>query len=87
MALQRLLDDVSLRQRLGAEGKVAYEAEFAEESFLDHYLAVANELLARRRRGLDPVERARRARPTSIAGRPVFFDPPDRPAAAAGQTR
>ena len=50
-AICRLRDDAELRARLGAEGRRAYEAEFAEEAFLTHYLAVVGDLIERKRTG------------------------------------
>ncbi|MFQ5667866.1 MAG: glycosyltransferase [Candidatus Binatia bacterium] len=72
-AIEALRADPSLRARLGCEGRAAYETEFAEPAFVNHYLAVVRELLARKQAG-DPL------RPPSVsvsqsvlAGRPVFF--------------
>lgn len=44
-AITRLREDAPLRARLGQEGRRAYDAEFAEEAFVSHYLAVVRELL------------------------------------------
>ncbi len=49
-AIECLRDDRTMRERLGREGRTTYESEFAEESFLQHYMAVVRELLARERR-------------------------------------
>ncbi len=67
-AVEALATDPALRARLGREGRQAYEAEFAGEAFLTHYLDVVEELLRRRRSG--------QARPdigeTTLAGRRLF---------------
>jgi glycosyltransferase involved in cell wall biosynthesis len=49
MAVDRLRNDNELRDRLGQQGRTAYETEFAERPFLEHYLAVVHELLTGRR--------------------------------------
>jgi len=69
-AIEQMLRDATLRQRLGREGRTAYEAEFAEDAFLTHYLAVVGELLARKRDGIamDPAG----DQPGLLAGRQVF---------------
>ena len=70
-ALARLRDDEALRERLGREGRAAYEAEFAEASFLRNYLAVVEELLAKKRAGrLEWAGSHEDA--TSLAGRPLM---------------
>lgn len=71
-ALERLRDDPTLRARLGDEGRAAYEAEFAENAFLDHYVGVVRELLANRAAGRRAVERDRGGE-LRIAGRRVYF--------------
>jgi glycosyltransferase involved in cell wall biosynthesis len=71
-AIERLRTDVSLRERLGREGRVAYEAEFAETPFLQHYLAVVQALLAKKRGG-QPIGVAGSMAEPLLAGRPVFF--------------
>jgi glycosyltransferase involved in cell wall biosynthesis len=50
-AIDRLCNDRALRERLGREGRAAYEAEFAENAFLTHYVAVTRALLATKRSG------------------------------------
>jgi glycosyltransferase involved in cell wall biosynthesis len=67
-AVEALVADPARRARLGCEGRQAYEAEFAGEAFLTHYLDVVEELMRRRRSG--------QARPGSgestLAGRRLF---------------
>lgn len=67
-AVDALAADPALRARLGSEGRRAYEAEFAGETFLDHYLDVVGELLRRRRNGAPRP----RADETTLAGRQLF---------------
>ncbi|MBW8041912.1 MAG: glycosyltransferase family 4 protein [Planctomycetes bacterium] len=45
-AIDRLRSDPELCDRLGRQGRVAYDAEFGEAPFLNHYLAVVRRLLA-----------------------------------------
>jgi glycosyltransferase involved in cell wall biosynthesis len=45
LAIDKLLYDTELRDRLGRDGRVAYEAEFSGEAFLEHYLSVVRQLL------------------------------------------
>ncbi len=72
-AVVQLRDDPDLRSRLGREGRTAYDAEFAASPFLAHYLAVVEELLAKRRAG-EPVTAVPRARGRQLlAGRPAFL--------------
>jgi glycosyltransferase involved in cell wall biosynthesis len=72
-AIKCMWTDSMLRERLGCEGRAAYEAEFAEAPFLRHYLAVVYELLARKRAG-KPVEQPDvTADLPLLAGRPVFL--------------
>lgn len=71
-AIHRMMNDEGLRKSLGAQGRRAYEAEFAEDSFLAHYLNVVNELLERKRAGqLSPT--SGRGEGDLFAGRPVFY--------------
>jgi glycosyltransferase involved in cell wall biosynthesis len=70
-ALHALLGDPALRQRLGREGRKAYEAEFAEDAFLRHYLDVVRTLLARKRDG-QPLA-GRIGAQSRLAGRQVFL--------------
>jgi glycosyltransferase involved in cell wall biosynthesis len=71
-AIDELRSDPTLRARLGREGRVAWEAEFAEDSFFTHYLGVVRELLAKKRSG-KPLTAAEDARtPRRLAGRPLF---------------
>ncbi len=50
-AIQRLCTDPSLKERLGREGRTAYDTEFAEQPFLANYLAVVDDLLQKKRAG------------------------------------
>lgn len=70
-ALRALLADPALRHRLGREGRTAYEAEFAEDAFLTHYLKLVRTLLARKRSG-QPLAGAA-ASGSLLAGRQVFL--------------
>jgi glycosyltransferase involved in cell wall biosynthesis len=71
-AIARMRDDSALRERLGKEGRAAYEAEFAEVPFLRHYLDVVRELLANRRAGTTAWAR-QRSPVQEIAGREVII--------------
>jgi len=44
-AVKKLHSDTELRNRLGRHGRVAYDAEFGEGSFLEHYLSEVRQLL------------------------------------------
>lgn len=70
-AIDRLLNDQELRNKLGREGRVAYETEFAEDSFLRHYLEVVGELLAKKQAG-EPMASIIDEAAKSFAGRPVL---------------
>lgn len=71
-AVDRLLADRTLRGNLGVEGKAAYDAEFAEQAFLPHYLSVVHDLLTCKRSGqLRAAEGGASER--LIGGRPVFM--------------
>jgi glycosyltransferase involved in cell wall biosynthesis len=48
-AIDQLNSDRKLRDRLGQQGRAAYDAEFGEGPFLEHYLAVVRRLLAAKR--------------------------------------
>jgi len=48
-AIDRLRSDPELRDRLGWQGRLAYDAEFGEGPFLEHYLAAVRQLLAAKR--------------------------------------
>lgn len=50
-AIRRIHGDPELRERLAREGRTAYETEFADGPFLQNYLRVVRELLARKRAG------------------------------------
>jgi glycosyltransferase involved in cell wall biosynthesis len=45
-AIDQLRSDRELRDRLGQQGRAAYDAEFGEKPFLEQYLAVVRQLLA-----------------------------------------
>ena len=45
-AIDKLLSDTELRNRLGRQGRAAYDKEFGEAPFLKHYLAAVHRLLA-----------------------------------------
>jgi len=45
-AIDKLRNDGELRDRLGLQGRAAYDAEFSETSFLAHYLTAVGQLLA-----------------------------------------
>ena len=72
-AIARLQTDASLRERLGREGRAAYDAEFAETPFLRHYLAVVQELLEKKSSGQAMGATSMMSDPPLLAGRPVFF--------------
>lgn len=44
-AVKKLHSDTELRNRLGRQGRVAYDAEFGEGPFLEHYLSEVRRLL------------------------------------------
>lgn len=72
-ALRRLRDEPDLRDRLGREGRTAYEAEFGEEPFLSHYLDVVHALLEEKRAGnAAAAPTLTRDGVPMLAGRPVF---------------
>jgi glycosyltransferase involved in cell wall biosynthesis len=48
-AVDKLLGDKELRNSLGQQGRAAYESEFCEGAFLEHYLAEVRRLLAAKR--------------------------------------
>ena len=70
-AIDALHTDAGLRLRLGRQGRAAYEAEFAEDAFLRHYLAVVHALLAKKRTG-EPATAVTDGRPQLLAGRAVL---------------
>lgn len=75
-AIRTMRDDAALRHRLGEEGRRAYDAEFAEDAFMEHYLAVVRDLLVRKREGrLDRVRwaGASTGNDCSLADRQVVF--------------
>jgi glycosyltransferase involved in cell wall biosynthesis len=48
-AIDQLKSDRKLRDHLGQQGRAAYDAEFGEGPFLEHYLAAVHRLLAAKR--------------------------------------
>ncbi|HEX7408157.1 MAG TPA: glycosyltransferase [Candidatus Binatia bacterium] len=72
-AMAQLLSNPGRRARLGREGRQAYDAEFAEDAFLGHYLDVVRTLLKEKRAGR-PVS-ALGDSASVLAGRQVFFAP------------
>jgi glycosyltransferase involved in cell wall biosynthesis len=48
-AIDRLKNDPGLRDRLGQQGRAAYDAEFGEGPFIEHYLSVVRQLLYMKR--------------------------------------
>jgi glycosyltransferase involved in cell wall biosynthesis len=74
-AIERLRTDAALRERLGREGRAAYEAEFAEDLFLTRYLDVVHALMEAKRARV-PIGQACTAGPSPLlAGRRVFLAP------------
>jgi glycosyltransferase involved in cell wall biosynthesis len=71
-AIDQLRASSQLRARLGREGRAAYDAEFAEGSFLAHYLTLVHDLLAKKRAGEPVSAAAAAAGPQLLAGRPAF---------------
>jgi glycosyltransferase involved in cell wall biosynthesis len=71
-AIEQVRASPELRACLGRQGRAAYDAEFAEDAFLTHYLAVVHELLAKKRAG-EPVTVPVETRgPQLLGGRPAF---------------
>jgi len=70
-AIHRMLTDAALRQRLGREGRDAYEKEFSEAVFLRNYLAVIHNLLEQKRTFDFP--RSKPGTESVFAGRTVFY--------------
>lgn len=73
-AMDCLWKDTDLRRRLGEQGRVAYEAEYAGDVFLRHYLAVVRELLAMKRASNNGRVLQWPAGKTHVAGRPVVMN-------------
>ena len=73
-AMAQLLSSPSQCQYLGYEGRKAYEVEFAEDVFLQHYLDVVHVLLAEKRAGRW-VSALGDSGSSTLAGRRVFFTP------------
>jgi glycosyltransferase involved in cell wall biosynthesis len=71
-AIEKLRSDPALRETLARQGRAAYDAEFAEAPFLQHYLEVVRGLLAAKqtKRAID---RTTVADSSLFAGRPVLF--------------
>jgi len=75
LAVDELMRDAKLRERLANEGAAAFEREFSEEAHIGSYLALVRESLARKRAG-QPLAAAVEGRGEPLlAGRPVFFGP------------
>jgi glycosyltransferase involved in cell wall biosynthesis len=72
-AILELRTNQTLRERLGHEGRVAYETEFAEEAFLSRYVSVTRTLLDQKRAGVVADARGVDPRTSLLAGRQVFF--------------
>ena len=70
-AIVRMRDDDALRKRLGEEGRKAYDDEFAEDAFLEHYLAVVHDLIRRKQSG--QLKNKQAIQGNSLAGREVVF--------------
>ena len=70
-AIEQMRSDKALRDRLGREGRTAYEAEFADGPFLRHYTALVGELLARKRAG-KPIVEPHADGHAVVSGRPAF---------------
>lgn len=74
-AIMQLRDDPALRTRLGRAGRAAYDAEFAEDAFISHYVDVVRALLSNKRAGR-PAVSPNGGAPGSeqhLTGRRVFF--------------
>jgi glycosyltransferase involved in cell wall biosynthesis len=71
-AIEQLRNNPSLRERLGREGRAAYEAEFAEDAFLRHYVDLTRTLLARKRDGAPVADPSAPAGANLLAGRQLF---------------
>src|SRR5262245_48697196 len=71
-AIDQLRSDPALRERLGRNGRTAYEAEFAEPAFLEHYVDLTRTLLARKRNGAPAAEPSPPPDAKRIAGRLAF---------------
>lgn len=71
-AIERLRRDPQLRDRLGREGRAAYELEFAEAPFLQNYLRVVHGLLECKRTGV-PIKQSKYATAEAFADRPAFL--------------
>ena len=72
-AIHRMRFEPGLRDRLAREGRMAYDTEFAEAPFLQNYMRVVRELLARRLDGT-PVRGEPRAAKGDFAERPTYFE-------------
>jgi len=72
-AIDRMRGDGTLRERLGVEGRRAYEAEFSEDAHLNKYLGMVDELLARKRSGESLKALTDTDGQTRLAGLPIFF--------------
>ena len=68
-AVEELRSQPARRAQLGREGRAAYDAEFAEDAFLTHYVNVTRALLDTKRAGVPAVAPSA----PQVAGRQVFF--------------
>ncbi len=69
-ALRRLRFDTSLRQRLGEEGRAAYDIHFSEAPFMRNYLALVRELIERKARAHGSDDNGGQR---AVAGLPTFY--------------
>lgn len=51
ISIERLLNNKELRDSLGQQGRMAYEAEFGEGPFIEHYMSVVQALLEKKASG------------------------------------
>ena len=72
-AIRKFLDDRTLRDRLGKQGRAAYDAEFAEAPFLQNYLTVVRGLLATKQQKLRIDNATVTDRSPLLGGRQVLF--------------
>ena len=73
-AIDRLRNDRELNDRLGRDGRTAYEAEFAEPRFIRHYLDVVRQLLDTRNVGQPIAPDGSESGVPRFAGRAILLD-------------
>ena len=73
-AIDRLRNDRELNDRLGRDGRAAYEAEFAEPQFIRHYLEVVRQLLDTRGSGRPIAPDESESGEPRFAGRAILLD-------------